>query len=246
MPLLSREHFVDICNRAILKTREKISINNQLSGYKKYYQEITQRDYFSKNVRAPLGEVGEHAYIYRHDLIEHVGLGNCHELADYLLVEIGKEIDYNRTCARIRIVKCNKMDHVYLEIRIKLEGELDYSLWEVDAWDPRIIDISTRPDGSIKNHESLAYGYSVKARNSIYTSEIDYRKRYSFFRIIPKPIAGEYPFGDSSSEPLSDVEMLDENKYLYSDYTIDESMDEGKLDPSGELHYLQQCSSWQR
>lgn len=62
--------------------------------------------------------------MYRHDLLRHVGLGNCHELADFLLVEIGREIQRHNALARIRIVSSMKFDHVYLEIKIKLLGRL--------------------------------------------------------------------------------------------------------------------------
>lgn len=78
MALLSRENFVNICTQAIVLTRDKITISNQLSGYKKYHQEIKENDYFYKNVREPLENTNKNDYIYRHNLLEHVGLGNCH------------------------------------------------------------------------------------------------------------------------------------------------------------------------
>jgi hypothetical protein len=135
-----------------------------------------------------------------------------------------------------------KVDHVYLEIKIKLQGENDYSFWEVDAWDPRIIDISTRPNGSIKNHESLDYGYSTETSNSVYTDEINYRRRYKFFNTtIPTPKEGP-PFREATPER----EMLDKHDHLYRDYTIDDSINKGKIPSSGDkLSYLQQVSSWQ-
>ena len=41
MPL-SREDFVNICTQAIFYTREQLTINNQLSGYKKFHREIKE------------------------------------------------------------------------------------------------------------------------------------------------------------------------------------------------------------
>lgn len=240
MVLLSREAFVAICTQAILDTREKIAISNQKGGYIKYHREIKENNYFSKNVRGPLIDTEKNEYKYRHDLIEYVGMGNCHELADYLLVEIGKEIDRLDANARIRIVGSVKYDHVYLEIKIRLKDEKDYSLWEVDAWDPRIIDISTRPDGSIKNHESLVYGYSADTKNSVYTNEINYKRKYTFFKTMPQPIPGA-PMGNATPER----EVVSKNAQVYDDYTLEESMDAELFDSSGGVHYLQQVSGWQ-
>ncbi|KTD00219.1 hypothetical protein [Fluoribacter gormanii] len=241
MSLLSREDFVNICTETILNTRKKITIGNQKSGYVKYHREIKENNYISKNIRAHLISTTEDEYMYRHDLIEHVGLGNCHELADYLLVEVGKEITRKGAKARIRIVSSLKCDHVYLEIMIRLKGEKDYSIWEVDAWDPRIIDISTRPDGSIKNHESLIYGYSANTQNSVYTDQINYNRRYTFFNAIPKPLPGSPPAGSATPER----EILEKHAKMYDDYTLEESMEAGMFDTSGDVHYLQQVSSWQ-
>ncbi|WP_454782242.1 hypothetical protein [Legionella sp. WA2022007384] len=241
MPFLSREQFVNICTEAILNTRGKVAIGNQKSGYVKYHCEIKENDYFTKNVRTPLVATKEDDYMYRHDLIGHVGLGNCHELADYLLVEIGKEIMRQGAVARIRILNSLKYDHVYLEILIQLRGERNYSIWEVDAWDPRIIDISTRPDGSIKNYESLTYGYSADAHNSVYTDQINYNRRYTFFNAIPKPLAGGPPAGSATPER----DMLEKHPTMYDDYTLEESMDAGMFDAAGDIHYLQKASNWQ-
>ncbi len=239
--LLARKDFVNICTQAIFYTRNQLTINNQLSGYKKFHREIKENNYFSNNVRDPLINTREDEYMYRHDLLRHVGLGNCHELADFLLVEIGKEIERQNALARIRIVSSMKFDHVYLEIKIKLLGEIDYSLWEVDAWDPRIIDISTRPNGSIKNYESLDYGYSTETSNSVYTDEINYSNRYKFFNTIPTPNKG-CPLREATPER----EMLDKHDHLYMDYTIEDSISEGKIPSSGDrLSYLQQASGWQ-
>lgn len=240
--LLSRKDFVNLCTQSILYTRNQLTVKNQLSGYKKFHGEIKENDYFSKHVRTPLTNTHKDEYMYRHDLLKHVGLGNCHELADFLLIETGKEIERHNALARIRIVRSMQIDHVYLEIKIKLQGENDYSLWEVDAWDPRVIDISARPDGSIKNHEFLDYGYSAKVDNSVYTDEINYRHRYTFFDTIPIPKEGP-PLREATPEG----EMIDKHANLYMDYTIDDSINKGKIPSSGKnLGYLQKVSSWQQ
>ncbi|BCA96229.1 hypothetical protein TUM19329_25900 [Legionella antarctica] len=104
-----------------------------------------------------------------------------------------------------------------------------------------LIDISTRPDGSIKNYESLCYGYSTETKNSVYTDEINYKNRYGLFKRIPAPREGR-PLRGANPEK----EMLDKHDHLYEDYTIEASIDKGKITSSdGTLHYLQQVSSWQ-
>ncbi|STX52633.1 Uncharacterised protein [Legionella busanensis] len=238
--LLTRKQFVELCNRAIFYTREKITIRNQKSGYQNYHRELKENRYFSINVRPPLINSSEHSYIYRHDFIEYTGLGNCHELAHFLLVEIGKRIEAYNATARLRVVSSKKFDHVYIEVLIQLANEIEVSRWEVDAWDPRIIDISIRPDGSIKNSEYLDYGYAVFTLNSIYSHEINYQKRYTFFQNPPKPIPGP---PDLNATP--EREILDKHPDLYRDYTLEESIKEGKIDPDGSIHYLQKASTWQ-
>ncbi|KTD17486.1 hypothetical protein [Legionella jordanis] len=240
MSRLTRAEFVQICSEAILETRKKVVIRNQLSGYKKYHKEIKENHYFEKNVRKPILKAKDEDYMFRHDLVEHTGLGNCHELADHLIVEIGQRIDARSALAKLRIVASESHDHVYLEIKIQLENEIDYSYWEVDAWDPRIIDISPRPDGSIKNKESLAYGYKVKEVSSLYSDEIDYGQKITFFQAIPKPREGT----PKCATPERDI--FKKNRKLYKDYTIEEATEEKKFDPHGEIHYLQRASTWQR
>ncbi|WP_165482732.1 hypothetical protein [Legionella gresilensis] len=238
--LLTRKQFVELCNQAIFYTRDRITIRNQKSGYQNYHREIKENNYFLANVRPPLISSPEHSYIYRHDFIEYTGLGNCHELADYLLVEIGKRIDWYNATARLRVVSSKEVDHVYIEVLIQLANEIEVSRWEVDAWDPRIIDISFRPDGSIKNSESLDYGYAAFIKNSIYSDEINYQKRYTFFQNPPKPIPGP---PDLNATP--EREILDKHSELYRDYTLEEAIKEGKIDPEGNIHYLQKASTWQ-
>ncbi len=241
MPYLSRAQFVAICTQAILNTKATVVAENQLSGYKKYHAETKENKYLDSLVRPRALSTLPEDYIYRHDLIEHFGLGRCHELADFLLVEIARDINAMSAVARIQMVFSARYDHTYLEVKIHLEGERSSSLWEVDAWDPRIIDISERPDGTIKNHEALDYGYSAGIEHTVSTDQINYHRRYHFFGVIPKPIPGRATRGATP-----DREMLEQHLWLYDDYTIEEAVAEGKIDPSGSLGYLQRVSSWQR
>jgi hypothetical protein len=246
MKVLSRQKFVDICNQAIQKTRANITINNQLDGYIQYHREIKENDYLMRNVRRPIRFFnGENQLMFNHDLIEHTGMGNCHELARYLLVEIARAIKAEDAQASLRIVSSQSYDHVYLSIKIKLENELTHSEWEVDAWDPRIIDISPRPDGSIKNKESLDYGYTVEFLNSVHTKDVvenQYPPQYKqLISLIKKPIEGP-PLGNAT--PVR--KMLEMNDDLYSNFTLDDAYESKRIPKTGALEYLQQVSFWQK
>lgn len=240
MPFLSRERFVAICNDAIFCTREKIDIANQLSGYKKYHREIKDNNYFFFQVRNHFKEISADEHVKKHEFIGHVGLGMCRELAEYLLVEIAREISRSQAIANVLLVRSLSVDHTYLRIRIYLAGEKDFSEWEVDAWDPRIIDITSRPDGTIKNEESLVYGTKCKVLQAMYSDEINHRKEPYRFDFIPKPKPGA-----SRREPTPEREMLVKNSNLYSDYNMADAIENGKIDSSGSIHYLQKSSNWQ-
>lgn len=244
MQLLSREQFVKLCTEAIIETRNKITIRNQLSGYIKYRQEI-KNHYLSQNLRPKIQKTDKNDYQLRHDIIERGGLGNCQEIAQYLLVEIGKLIQANKAKARISIVASKILDHVYLEIKLKLKNEKDYSIWEVDGWDPRIIDISMQLDGVIKNRESLTYGYSVKRLEMVHTDELELnkkRKRDSFFlRSIKKPKLSE-----SKGDETPERELFIKHKDLYADLTIEDAYKTKKLNPNGTIGFLQEVSFWQQ
>lgn len=239
---ISRKDFVALCSNAIVYTRKELTVCNQVSGYKRFHREVKENKYYFKRVRTLLESTNDNDYMYRHDLVLHVGLGRCSELADFLLVEIGKEIDLRKARARINVISSKKSDHVYLDIKIKLEGEKGYSHWEVDAWDPRVIDVSVRPDGSIKNREVLRYGYDVEQEFTVFTNEIDYNQRYSFFNIIQKPKEGKPERGATPER-----DMLKIHSRLYSDYSIDKAMEEGKIlaQDDDDLHFLQRSSRWQ-
>lgn len=233
---LSRASFIKILTESIITTREKVAVNNQLSGYEKFQYDIKENDYFNR-VREELANTAKDEHLYRYKLIKHIGLGNCQELAEFLAVRIAKLIDRQRSYARIRIVASKEVDHVYLEILIRLQNEVE-TLWEVDAWDPRIIDISTRPDGTIKNLSYLDYGFKVNFSNTIYTDQINYNEKFSFYGIRkPKPGRPRY-------DATPRQEMLEKHQDLYEDYTLTEVKE--TFDINGEIKYPQQVSGWQR
>ncbi|VEG91118.1 hypothetical protein [Legionella spiritensis] len=245
--LLSRQEFVAICSQAIIKTRKNIDIENQLSGYNKFHREIKENSYLETQVRDAIYQLGENEHILTHDIIEHTGLGRCHELAQYLIVEIAEAINQSGARARISIVSSEREDHVYLEIKIKLRNERSDSRWEVDAWDPRIIDISTRPDGSIKNRKSLHYGYAVEICDMVFTDQIKFdrkrkRQREEISLAIKKPLPGK---PDREATPEQDI-LNKHSPYLYPDLTLENAYKKKRLNTSGQLHYLQHASFWQK
>lgn len=238
---LSREQFVKLCTEAIFVTKTRITIRNQKSGYIKFHKEIKNNHYFKEKVRGTLSRYKQNDFMQRHALIDHTGLGNCNELATYLAVEIGERINNNDALARILVVSSKMKDHVYLEIKIKLLNETGYSYWEVDAWDPRIIDISTRPDGTVKNKQALeTYGYAINIKATMNTNEINYNNKYSFAQ-IPKPIEGR-----PEREATPDDNIAHRERKIYRDYTLEKAYEEKKLDPCGNIHYLQRVSFWQK
>ncbi|KTC78402.1 hypothetical protein [Legionella brunensis] len=240
--MISREEFVKACTYAIQKTREKIAITNQVSGYQKFHGEIKENQYF-ENCRTMMNSnerTQGYNLFFQHDLIEYTGLGNCHELAEYLCVELLSVLKQHKANARLRIVSSRESDHVYLHVRVLLKGECDASLWEVDAWDPRILDITQRPNGTIKNKEFLNYGDKPELKYAIGTDEVPHKiSKYSFFS-LPKPVVGE-PKGDAT--PV--WQFTEKHDFMYDDYTLEEAYKSGKLNPQGDVLYMQQISSWQ-
>lgn len=238
MPL-TRLKFVELCAEAIAATREKVTPGNQLSGYLKFHKE--NKNYYVDDVLRPgKREIPSDDPVQIHDLIEHTGLGYCHELAQHLMVELGWRIEQAGGVAKISLVQSVKADHVYLEVRIYLAKERMLSMWEVDAWEPRIIDISKRPDGTVKNKEALAYGYRVKLHHSFFSDTIDYTKKFTFTKI---PSAKE---GAPEGSCTPKHQVLEKHKDIYSDFSLQEAIEDKKVPLPGKVHYLQQISLWQK
>ncbi|KTC94153.1 hypothetical protein [Legionella erythra] len=236
---LTRLKFVELCSEAIAATRKKITPANQLSGYLKFHNE--NKNYYVEDILRPgKREIEPENHVEIHDLIEHSKIGYCHEFAQHLMVELGARIQEAGGVAKISLVKSMKYDHVYLEVRIYLAKERTLSMWEIDAWDPRIIDISKRPNGTVKNKEALAYGYLVKLYNSFFSDEVDYKKKFAFATVPP---AQEGP-AEGSCTPKHEV--LEKHTDIYRDYSLEKAMIDEKIPPQGKLQYLQQPSLWQK
>lgn len=236
MPL-TRLHFVELCAEAIASTRKKVTVGNQLSGYVKFHKEI-KNGYFEDTIRPLIEALGD--YIQVHALIEHAGIGYCREVAWHLLVELGQRIHTAGEIATITVVKSSLIDHGYLQVTLQLNHEKTASVWEIDAWDPRIIDISPRPDESIKNLEYLQYGYPALVYETISSDALDYTTQFLFTE-TPKPEEGQ---PDGSCTPVRD--MLTKHTGLYSDHTLDKALALKKIPPAGVLHYMQKVSIWQK
>ena len=99
--MIDRRTFISICFDAIKATREHIIIGNQISGYKKCHHEIRDNDFLHLNVLKNLNKVGVDDCELKHHIIDTVGLAHCHEVADYLLIEIAKRL--RRVNARAKI-----------------------------------------------------------------------------------------------------------------------------------------------
>jgi hypothetical protein len=246
MTTLTRQQFVDICLNAILKTRKNIAIVNQIGGYQKYHKEIKENNFFDSTVRQLLKSTRSNQHTLRHDIIEHAGIGRCQELAEYLLVEIARELKKQDVHAVLEIVASKKIDHLYLEIKITLREENSCSRWEVDAWDPRIIDISSRPDGSIKNEELLDYGFDIQSINYLDTSEFseqpeDDSVNALYLLSMRKPLPGR---PERCATP--EREMLEAHPNLYKNYEIVKAQQYKLLPKIGFLRSPQKASTWQQ
>lgn len=237
---LTRLEFVNICQDAIEDAKEKISIENQVNGYLRFHKEFKENNFFS-NLRAIVRKnERKHGYslFSKYQLIKQVKVARCHEMAEYLSVRIIKKL--KAVDARVRIVSSRKTDHVYLQIKIWLKGERATSTWEVDAWDPRIIDVSMRPDGTIKNSESLTYGCHPEVLYSTSINEFFKSKKNIYTIPVTKPVPG-IPVKDAT--PERDIPI--KHKHIYSNYLLADAYRDGKLSEQDELGYLQQKSSWQ-
>ncbi len=239
---LSREEFVKICTKAILHTRKKITISNQLDGYKKFHREIRDNHYLAyirDIISGSAFNVPSDRFKFVHDIVDHTGIGNCDEMAYYLLVEIAKRIDSRGGGANLHLVRCKKVDHNYVEVDISLKAEKSVSTWQVDAWDPRIIDISTAPRGVIRNFKHIKYGCRENRINSIVSGEINFKKTYSFFN-VRKPVSGK------PRSPTPERQILQKNKHLYSNYSLCKAERQGFFDRSGKVGPVQRALCWQK
>lgn len=238
MPEISRAEFLIICLDLISKTRKEITIINQRSGYIQYHKEVKEDDYIG-TLRDRCTEFDDELY-ESHAIIKEAGVGHCYEVAVYLGVEIAQELGKRNIEATVSIVASAKYDHVYNRILIKFKNEKGHSLLEFDAWDPRIIDITTRENGTIKNEESLLYGTKVIPHYEINTLKVSLKKPFNSFFFIKKPEEGR------ARSQTPEREMLEKHKgVLYKDKPIEEALKRKKIS-SSYPHFLQKASKWQK
>lgn len=240
--MITREEFVKICTDAIHQTRTNVTPANQVSGYFKYHKEIKENKYINRYSYKMLDNIKENGYSFaeQHAFIEYAGVGYCQELAEHLSVEIITRLKEKQADAGIFLVVSRKVDHAYLHINLSLKDEKYPSLWEVDAWDPRIIDRSYRPNGTIKNQEILRYGTDVRVQRMICASDPLIRFHDTFTHLIEKPIPGQLPNQTPRREVLRKYRHL-----LYADYSLERSYANGTLNAAGKIDYSQGRSIWQ-
>lgn len=241
--MISRRAFVALCADLIKETREKITVRNQLSGYLKYHKEIKAK--YLSNLRSYMKKKqkdnSETCLSLQHFLIKKAKIGNCDELANYLAFKLIKRLQLQKIDAEVKITSSATYDHVYVCVRILLKREAFPSIWEIDAWDPRIVDRSKRPDGSIKNEEALKYGAQFRTKYETST-QLFKRKRYRSdeFLDLKPPVEGE----DEDRTPTRDI--FTKHPKLYSDLTIERAHETKQLGVNGKINYLQKRSSWQK
>ncbi len=240
--MISRRKFVSLCTYLIKKMREKITVRNQISGYLKYHKEFKENKYlpYLRSYMKAKRKSNPESYLsLKHEIIKKAKVGNCNELAEYLAFKLVKHLQLRHIDAKIKVVSSKEYDHVYVCVKILLKNEVLPSIWEVDAWDPRVIDRSERPDGSIKNEEVLKYGVFFKTRHEVCT-KLFKRKKFSSdeFGDLNIPLEGE---GEDRT-PTREI-FTKHNKSIYKDFTV-EAGDLGTDD--GKVNYSQQRSSWQK
>jgi hypothetical protein len=232
------------------KQKKSIVAINQFSGYLMFQKEIKKNDYFekSRDFYDSIVDIDKFPTFLTlsiaHDFSKYIKMGRCGEFSDYLNYEINKKLTELKVQASIWSVGSNIKDHGYLHIEIWLENEIKPSLWEVDAWDPRIIDVSMRPNKSIKNQEISKYGKIPEILKKISTDKFKpepYTDR--FFKEFTPPKPGK----PKKRSRTPEKEILTKHRKIYKDYTIEKSQKNGFLPPSkDELGYMQKASSWQK
>lgn len=234
--ILTREDFVDICKKAITRTRELVIPLNQVSGFRKYSSNVDSGEF--QRFRRNLTYTGKNKADYK--LIKQYGVGACSEFSMVLLYLIAKEmnkIGVNPDSIAFVYLKAAGFDHCFLNICVRLDGETSGSVWEVDAWDPRIIDKSLITEEIMNNSRNLMYGV-----NPIYRSEILKLSDINFDKIDIK-IEKARPNCRADTRPAAVI--IDNEQKIYNDLTIERALKIGNL-PAEELSPLQKCSIWQK
>lgn len=246
--MISRETFVKICTETIQLTRKKICIANQEKGYLQYADAINEG--YIDNLREILTHnnklVGYYSPVNFYNDIKDAGIGACSELNEFLLVKLAKILSDYTSFTRFRLVSSVDCDHAFIHVRIELAGEL-CSLWEIDAWDPRVIDISLKQNKEIKNKAAIDYGHDPKILYSFLIDELEdgleekkehLQNPYRLF--VSKPTPGNAKYLESKKR-----KNIEHSDVFYENYTLETAYKKRKLNKEGKVDTLQAVSSWQ-
>lgn len=244
---ISRQSFVELCTQVIVKARQEIAIANQYNGFVRYEREIVKKDSLY-SLRAILNETAADNYHLRHDIIQYFGMGCCAELTDYLVSEIANELNKLGTSASLSTVQSQIADHVFLQVSIHLEDEEISSRWEIDAWDPRVLDISIHPtNGAIKNDEHLyTYGMHPIHFHSVNSTALKETEKESAARILcllslEKPVPGQLNVKNTVRKRV--IKSL---PGMHPDHPIENARQKQMLPYYGTIQSVQKASIWQK
>lgn len=251
MKQITREHFVEIVYNSIVESKNEIAIVNQLNGYRNFHKEVRDNDFINKFRDNYLSQTQKNDHLLKFKFIKFFGLGHCQELAYYLSIKIADKINKAGAVAKMQVVGSKSKDHSFVRIQIKLLNEKYFSLWEADAWDPRIMDISESKDGKVNNIKHLSYGYLVTVDSQFKTNKIFSgagKKHFIEQEKIFKPLVNlEKPKkGRPERSPTPTKDMLQKHDYLYHNYTIEKALKKQKLCISPHLYFFQQARDWQK
>ncbi|MBV9576412.1 MAG: hypothetical protein JO149_07285, partial [Gammaproteobacteria bacterium] len=241
---ITRSEFVDICNDAIIKTKKDIVPGNQLTGYKTFHGAV-KNNYVTDVLRENCNKINldyGFSFFNSHKAIKYAGLGFCNEFAIYLCQELRNKFSELDVKALIMKAGSKTWDHAYLRIKIKLKNETMFSMWEIDAWDPRIIDVTKAPDGTIKNEEFLTYGKKPEIESIMNTMENDENAIPGLRPNFDVPEPGEPEDGSATPER----KMIAKNTWLYSDCTLQKAYERELLPKNGKMTVCQKVSAWQK
>lgn len=238
--MMTREQFVQLCTQIIQQSRDEITIVNQLDGYKKYHREMKENKYIEKVRDVVRKDVCKNGLdpINQQRIIQKGGIAMCGDMASYLVGQLLLALKDKRVEATLRIIYSVTHDHAYAHILIRLAGEKKASLWEIDSWHPRLIDISRQPDGRIKNEDKLTYGTCPRV---IYETQT---QAYHPYRDTPTLFKAKPGYSKRSVTP--EKNMLRKHAWLYSNHTLDKAYANDELDSLGEICEPQHASFWQK
>jgi hypothetical protein len=246
---LTRIKFKNICEDAMDRARSGVVIANQVKGYNELHNEEKNNDFVNES-RIKIEEMNNkygHSIYNTAIAIKKTGAARCSECQTLYAKELTIALkEYDVT---IMLVNGEDgMDHAYLNLEVLLEGETVKSRWHADAWNPAFYDMSTRPDGTIRNKDRLIYGIpevteTFSTMDKDKNADPKIKRKLRMFGIVPakpgKPAPGE--------NPTPYKEMLKKHEdWLYPTYTTKRAMENGYLSSTEELALSQTASPWQK